>query len=209
MPAVAQFLSGRCRECRPVFRLMKPSAPGERYLAYDTAARWLVCPEAEACRRIYRRSYRGENFPGKTGEDRRAQPISFCTRLQTDVRRSTPSLPHGASDGASHKSAAPVDASRDSDSAPGRLPRDQFIYQGLSQVRRGHAKRLPARPSDGAGVCLPAPLDLHGHHFKTASMQSISAELPNGFSRKPAAPIFRARSRTFGSGNAVIKMNGV
>jgi hypothetical protein len=199
MPAVAQFLSGFNETIRS----------GERHLAYDTAARWLVCPEAEACRRIHRLSYCGENFSGKTGEDRRAQPISFCTRLQTDVRRSSPSLPHGAPDGASRKSAAPIDAPRDADSAPGRLPRNQFVYQGLSQVRWRHAKRLPARPRDGAGVCLPAPLDLYGFDFKMASMQSISAELPNGFSRKAAAPILRARSRMFGSGNAVIKMNGV
>lgn len=160
MPAVAQLFSGRWAGCRSVFRLMKPSAPGERYLAYDTAARWPVCAEAEACRRIYRRSYRRENFSDKIGEDRRAQPISFCTRLQTDVRHSSPSLPHGAPDGASHKSTAPIDAPRDADSAPGRLPRNQFVYQGLSQVRWRHAKRLPARPRDGAGVCLPAPLDL-------------------------------------------------
>jgi hypothetical protein len=56
MPAVAQFYRVVALGTDLFFRLKKAFAPGERYLAFDTTARWLVCPVAEACRRIYRRS---------------------------------------------------------------------------------------------------------------------------------------------------------
>jgi hypothetical protein len=49
--------------------------------------------------------------------------------LQTDVQRSFSSLPRGAPNGASHKSAAPIDASSDAACARGGLPRNQLILR--------------------------------------------------------------------------------
>jgi hypothetical protein len=118
-----------------------------------TASWRLAGAEAEARRRVHRRASLGGNFPSHSRRARRSQPISFCACLPAVLRRASTSLPYAPPDGSSAEPAAAIGAPGDPDRDPDWIPRNKFVHEGISQVRRRYTKRISA--SVGAAYAAP------------------------------------------------------
>src|SRR5450755_2428338 len=107
---------------------------------------WLASLAAKARDGIHRRASRRGHFVGRARRACRSKSLSFCACLHAILRRASASLPHGPPDGSRQEPAAEASAHGDRDRRPGRLSRDEFIYEGISQVYGTYADRISTLP---------------------------------------------------------------
>src|SRR6266481_1525176 len=110
---------------------------------------------------IHRGASRGGDFVGRSGSTRRSESVSLRARLHAILQHASASLPYGPEDGSRQEPVAEAIALGDADRHPDRLPRDEFIHQGISQVHRTYADRISASPRGLNSEEEPAPPIAH------------------------------------------------
>src|SRR5438445_4847490 len=144
---------------------------------------------AEARCRVHRGASRGGNFAGGSRRARRSEPVSFCARLLAIVRRASASLPYGPPNGSRQEPVAEAGAVSDADRRPDWFSRNEFVYEGISQIHRAYADRISPSPggltsqarneiharSGGEGDCLQISRHLKSYRFSVAERAARAA----------------------------------
>ncbi len=123
----------------------------------ETGSRWLASMAAEAGGRIHRGASRGGNFAGGSRRTRRSKPLSFCARLHAILRRASASLPYGPPNGSRQEPVAEAGTLSDANRRPDWLSRNEFVYEGISQIHRAYADRISPSPRELKSDAKPDP----------------------------------------------------